>query len=67
MICYVYYRVFGCFTLESILATAFGRKVDLQKGESDEFTKAMNHLVAGFGNGEIEQFLLVGSKFRIIV
>ena len=63
----LYYRVFGCFTLESILATAFGRRVDLQKGESDEFTKAMNHLVASFGNGEVEQFMLVSSKFMIIV
>ena len=61
------YRVFGCFTLESILATAFGRRVDLQKGESDEFTKAMDHFVAGFQNGEVEQFMLLSSKFMIMI
>ena len=56
-------RVYGYFTLEAILATAFGRRVDLQKGESDEFSKAMNHLATSFGDGEIEQFILFNSKF----
>ena len=56
------YRVFGCFTLEAILATAFGRRIDLLKGESDEFSKAMNIFVASFGDGGVEQFVLFNSK-----
>ena len=56
-------RVFGRFTLEAILAIAFGRRVDLQKGESDEFSKAMNTVITGFGDGEFEQFIMVNSKY----
>jgi hypothetical protein len=63
----VHTRVYGCYTSESILATAFGRSVDLLKGESDEFSKAMDLLVTSFGNGEIEQFILFNSKFVIII
>ena len=56
------YRVFGCFALEAILATAFGRRVDMQKGESDEFSKAMDTVTADFGDGQVEQFILFNSK-----
>ena len=56
-------RVFRCFTLEMILATAFGRRVDLQKGESDEFSKAMDTAITGLGDGQVEQFTLVNSKY----
>ena len=54
--------MFGSFTLEAILATAFGRQVDIQKGESDEFSKAMDTLFADFGDGQFEKFLLLHSK-----
>ena len=37
-------RLYGRFTLETIMATAFGRSVDLQHGESDEFVKAAHEL-----------------------
>ena len=57
-----HYRVFGSFVLEATLATAFGRRVDIQKGESDEFSKAMDTLMTGFGDGELEQFLVFNSK-----
>ena len=33
-------RLYCPFTLETVLATAFGRIVDLQRGESDEFVRA---------------------------
>lgn len=40
MICTI---VYGAFTMETTLATAFGRMIDVQKGESvDEFTKAVD-------------------------
>ena len=54
--------MYSNFTLESILATAFGRQVDIQRGESDEFSKAMIALFQGLGDGETEQFLLLNSK-----
>ena len=56
------YRVYGSFTLEIILATAFGRKVDLQRGESDDLSKAMDTLVGGFSDGQVEKFILFESK-----
>ena len=55
-------RVYTSFALESILATAFGRRVDLQKGESDEFTKAMSSLSDTVADGQFEQFMLINSK-----
>ena len=33
-------RKYGDFTMETILATAFGRKIDIQRGESDKLTEA---------------------------
>ena len=58
------FRVFGEFTLEVILATAFGRQVDLQKGESDEFSKAFHTILTGSEEGQMEQFLLFNSKLK---
>ena len=53
------YRLYTHFTLEAILATAFGRRVDIQKGESDEFTKAMDRLFEGLSDGQSEQLFMV--------
>ena len=33
-------RIFGGFTMESILSTAFGRVIDVQKGNSNVMTEA---------------------------
>ena len=54
--------MYSNFTLESILATAFGRRVDLQRGESDEFSKAMNEVSGSFVDGQFEQFVVFNSK-----
>ena len=35
-------RTYGSFTLETILATAFGRVVNIQQGESDELTEVVH-------------------------
>ena len=61
------YRVYSNFTLETILATAFGRMIDLQRGESDQFSKSMELLVSGFSDGQFEQFVLFHSKFTVTV
>ena len=57
-------RVFSAYTLETILATAFGRRIDIQRGESDQFSKSMEYIVKGFVDGQFEQFILVHSKFH---
>ena len=56
------YRLYSCFTLEAILATAFGRRLDIQKGESDEFSKAMDVATGGLADGQFEQFILFNSE-----
>ena len=56
------YRVYGKFALEAIVATAFGRRVDIQRGDSDEFSKAMDIILEGFADGQLESFLLFHSK-----
>ena len=60
-----YYRVYSCFTLEAIVATAFGRQVNLQRGESDEFSKAMDTAMKGFSGGQFENFILFHSMLQI--
>lgn len=60
-ILHVYYRVYSSFTLEAILATGFGRCVDLQSGESDEFSKAMDTAVKVLLDGHFETFILLNS------
>ena len=56
------YRVYGSYALEAILATAFGRRVDIQRGESDDFSKAMDSINVGFNDGQFEQFIVFNSK-----
>ena len=63
---YIKCRVYTSFALENILATAFGRRVDIQKGESDEFTKAMTLLSDSVADGQFEQIVLMNSKVECI-
>jgi hypothetical protein len=57
--------VYSCFTLEAIIATAFGRQINLQRGESDEFSKAMETAMKGFAGGQFENFALVHSMLQL--
>ena len=61
-----YFRVFSSFTLESIIATAFGRQVNLQRGESDDLTKAMDIAMKGLSSGHFENFILLNSMSRVL-
>ena len=63
----IVFRVFGSFTMETILATAFGRRVNIQRGESDELSKAMELLMAGFTDGQVEQLILIESEPLIVM
>ena len=58
------YRVYSRFTLEAIVATAFGRQVNLQRGESDEFSKAMDSVAKVFFAGGFEYFILIHSMLQ---
>ena len=64
-ICYHRLLQYSCFTLEAILATAFGCNLDLQKGESDEFNKTINIATGGFADGQFERFILFNSEWLI--
>ena len=59
------YRVYKSFTVEAILSTRFGRQVSIQRGESDELTKAMDILTEGLFSGQsVENFALLDSMFQ---
>ena len=45
------HRMFGAFTMETIVAIAFGRVVDIQRGENDELTNAANLVFRGAEEG----------------
>ena len=53
--------------METILATAFGRQVNVQRGESDELSKAMELLMSGFTDGQVEKLILFESEPVIII
>ena len=53
--------------METILATAFGRQVELQRGETDPISKSMEVLVGGFTDGQIEKFILLESKSSCVL
>ena len=38
------YRIYGRFTMETILAIAFGRIVEIQKGDSDEIVEVAREI-----------------------
>ncbi|XP_064394654.1 cytochrome P450 3A24-like [Halichondria panicea] len=45
------FKVFGSFTMETIIATAFGRVIDIQGGENDELTNAADLIFRGTAEG----------------
>ena len=51
------HRTYGSFTLETILATAFGRAVNVQGGESDELTKATEAIFRSAEEGSSTGFV----------
>ena len=59
-----FYRLFGQFSMEVILATAFGQKVQILQGEANELTKAAKSVIDGFsqlhGRGPLLLALILG-------
>lgn len=35
-----FHRIYGNYTMETIMASAFGRVIEIQKGQSSQLTKA---------------------------
>ena len=59
--------MYSSFTLEAIVATAFGRQINLQRGESDEFSKAMYIAMKGMSEGLFENLILLDSMFLVLI
>ena len=59
------FSTYKLFTMETILATAFGRVIDIQRGEADELTKASASLseAALEGGDTLDLILLLLSEF----
>ena len=59
---YIACSAYGAFTLESILAAAFGRVVNVQRGEADEVAKAAKGVFDSGKNRTVMFCLLLLSK-----
>ena len=55
-------RIYGEFTMESILAAAFGRVINIQRGEADEVTEAAKGVFAAGRNKKIQISVALVSK-----
>ena len=44
--------MYGKFTMETILATAFGRVLNIQRGEGDQLTEVASLVFAGAQEGQ---------------
>ena len=59
-------RTYCSFTMEIILATAFGRMIDIQRGESDELTKVTDERFRQMDEGQLtsrDGLVMVISEF----
>ena len=59
------FSTYKLFTMETILATAFGRVIDIQQGEADELTKASASIseLAREGADTVDLILVLLSEF----
>lgn len=58
--------VFGRYTMEVILATGFGHKVDLINGKEDELTKASESVFEAMRKGNAEPIVALLSNFPFL-
>ena len=47
--------------METILATAFGRSISVQKGESSELSKKIEVVISGVTDGQVEGMFVLQS------
>ena len=58
-------RTYGSFTMETIIATAFGRNIDIQGGEADELTRVVKAFFSQREEGQLadrEVLVLLNSE-----
>ena len=55
-------RLFNSFTMETILATAFGRRVNVLRGESSELSKQIDVIISGITDGQVDGMIMLESK-----
>ena len=55
-------RLFNSFTMETILATAFGRRVNVLMGESSELSKQIDIIISGITDGQVDGMIMLESK-----
>ncbi len=63
------YRIYGSFTMESILANAFGRSIDIQGGEADELTKVAQTFFEQSEEGKLvsrDMLVMLASKYTFV-
>ena len=58
-------RIYGEFTMESILAAAFGRVINIQRGEADEVTEAAKGIFAAGRNMKVQISVAILSKYKM--
>ena len=66
ILCHI--RLYRLFAMEVILATAFGRAIDIQRGESDDLTETAYTISQAMGEGQLtsrEMLFLIFSQFLL--
>ena len=59
-------RVYGEFTMESILTAAFGRIINIQRGEADEVTEAVKGIFSSENNMRVQVCMGILGKVRLL-
>lgn len=54
-------RLYGSYTLETLFATAFGRVMNIQRGQSDELSRAAATLFSGNEEGKKSSFFYLNT------
>ena len=55
-------RIFDLFTMETILAIAFGRHINMLRGESSNLTEKVDIILSGLIDGEVNGLIMLESK-----
>ena len=62
MIVFCSCRISSSFTTECILATAFGRHVNVLRGETSKLSKLIDIIIGGLTGGQVEGMIVLESK-----
>ena len=55
-------RISSSFTTECILATAFGRRVNVLRGETSKLSEQIEIVIGGLTDGQVEGMIVLESK-----